>query len=92
MYIFISLILNDFLFNSLMKKKDTFLPDKTHFKHCALYEFNLVNNATQATNNICKVYGEDILKIRTCQDWFMKFRSGDFGFTKKTKKRSSKSN
>lgn len=48
-----------------------------HLRHCMLYEFNSKKDATTAMRNICAVYGEDALTVRTCQRWFTKFRSGD---------------
>ncbi|GFV00161.1 histone-lysine N-methyltransferase SETMAR [Trichonephila clavipes] len=35
-------------------------------------------NASQAHKKLCAVYGEEALKERQCQNWFAKFRSGDF--------------
>ncbi len=43
-----------------------------------LYEFQKKNNATKATENICSVYGENALNVRTCQFWFKRFREGNF--------------
>lgn len=57
--------------------------DKIHIRHCMLFQFNLKNNATQATKTICSVYGEDALDVRTCQNWFTRFRSGDFDLNDK---------
>jgi hypothetical protein len=44
-----------------------------------LYEFRRGTRATQTMKNICEVYGEGAIKVRMCQIWFDKFRSGDFG-------------
>ena len=35
-------------------------------------------NASQAHKKLCAVYGDEALKERQCQNWFDKFRSGDF--------------
>ena len=52
--------------------------DKMHIRHCMLYKFNLRKNATQATKSICSAYGDDALDIRTCQNWFARFKGGDY--------------
>ncbi|EZA47187.1 Histone-lysine N-methyltransferase SETMAR [Ooceraea biroi] len=51
---------------------------KQHFPHIAFYYFRKEKNAVQAHTKLCDVYGEDALKLRQCQNWFTKFRSGDF--------------
>ena len=35
-------------------------------------------NAAQAANKLLDAYREEALKDRQCQNWFDKFRSGDF--------------
>ncbi|EFN85364.1 Histone-lysine N-methyltransferase SETMAR, partial [Harpegnathos saltator] len=35
-------------------------------------------NASQAYKKLCAVYGNEALKERQCQNWFARFRSGDF--------------
>ena len=52
-------------------------PNKLNIRYCVLYEFNLKKNATQATNSICLVYGDNVLDVRTCQNWFARFKTGD---------------
>lgn len=34
-------------------------------------------NASEATRIICEIEGDDVLKIRTAQNWYQKFNSGD---------------
>ncbi|EFN78090.1 Histone-lysine N-methyltransferase SETMAR, partial [Harpegnathos saltator] len=46
-----------------------------HFRHILLYYFRKGKNASQAHK---KVYGNEALKERQCQNWFARFRSGDF--------------
>ena len=73
-----------------MKKTSEFTPSKEHFFHCSIFEFNKGNSETKVTRNICGTYNENVLKERTCQRWFSKFRSGDFGFKKKDKSEKKK--
>ncbi|EZA48646.1 Histone-lysine N-methyltransferase SETMAR [Ooceraea biroi] len=51
---------------------------KEHFRHILFYYFRKGKNAVQAHKKLSDVYGEDALKLRQCQNWFTKFRSGDF--------------
>ena len=53
-------------------------PDKLHILHWILYEFNLKKNATQVTNSICLAYGENTLDVRIRQNWFARFKIGNF--------------
>ena len=36
------------------------------------------NDAVQARKQYPDVYGEGVLTVRQCQNWFFKFRSGNF--------------
>ena len=59
---------------------------KEHFRHVLLFYFRKGKNASQAHKS--SVYGDEALKERQCQNWFAKFRSGDFSL--KDKKRSGR--
>ena len=51
---------------------------KEHFRHILLFYYRKGKNAVQARQKLCNVYGEDVLTERQCQNWFAKFRSGNF--------------
>ena len=61
---------------------------KEHFRHILLFYFRKGKNASQAHKKLCAVYGDEALKERQCQNWFAKFRSGDFSL--KDEKRKTK--
>ena len=49
-----------------------------HFRHILLYYFRKGKKAAQVAKKLRDVYGDEALKGRQCQNWFRKFRSGDF--------------
>ena len=51
---------------------------KQHCRHILLLYYRTGKNAVQARRKLCDVYGEDVLTERHCQNWFAKFRSGNF--------------
>jgi histone-lysine N-methyltransferase SETMAR len=59
-------------------------PDMTHIRHIMLYELKRGSNATIATKNINDTYGE-VLDVRTCQNWFKRFRNDDISLESKPK-------
>ena len=61
---------------------------KEHYRHILLFYFRKGKNASQAHKKLRAVYGDEVLKERQCQNWFDKFRSGDFSF--KDEKRSGR--
>lgn len=50
---------------------------KEHIRHCMLFQFKSGVKATKARNNICVVY-PDAITVRQCQNWFKRFRKGNF--------------
>ena len=50
--------------------------------------FIFAKGKSQARKKLCAVYGDEALKERQCQNWFDKFRSGDFSL--KDEKRSDR--
>ncbi|GFX62465.1 histone-lysine N-methyltransferase SETMAR [Trichonephila clavipes] len=52
--------------------------DKQHFRHILLFYYRKGKNAVQARKKLTDVYGEGALTVRQCQNWFAKFRSGNF--------------
>ena len=53
------------------------IPD-AHFRHILLYYFRKRKSAVQAWKNLYDVYSEKWLTERQCQNWFARFRSGNF--------------
>ncbi|GFT57266.1 histone-lysine N-methyltransferase SETMAR [Trichonephila clavipes] len=52
--------------------------DKQHFRQILLFYYRKGKNAVQARKKLTDVYGEGVLTVRQCQNWFAKFRSGNF--------------
>ncbi|GFW66043.1 HTH_48 domain-containing protein [Trichonephila clavipes] len=52
--------------------------EKVHLRHCMLFEFQKVNNVTEAKRNLCTVFGEEAVTDRTCPRCLVKFFLGDF--------------
>ena len=48
-----------------------------HFRHILLYYFRKGKNALQARKKLYDVYGEKSLTESQCQNWFVRFHSGD---------------
>ncbi|GFV07872.1 histone-lysine N-methyltransferase SETMAR [Trichonephila clavipes] len=51
--------------------------DKQHCRHILLFYYRKGKNAVQARKKWTDVYGEGVT-VRQCQNWFAKFRSGNF--------------
>ncbi|GFV31715.1 histone-lysine N-methyltransferase SETMAR [Trichonephila clavipes] len=52
--------------------------NKQHFRHILLFYYRKGENAVQAKKKLTDVYGESVLTVPQCQNWFAKFRSGNF--------------
>ncbi|GFV59244.1 histone-lysine N-methyltransferase SETMAR [Trichonephila clavipes] len=52
--------------------------DKQHFRHILLFYYRKGKSAVQARKKLTDVYGEGELTVRQSQNWFAKFRSGNF--------------
>ena len=53
------------------------IPDG-HFRHILLYCVRKGKTAVQDRKKLCDVYGEKSLTEPQYQNWFARFRSGDF--------------
>ena len=56
-----------------------FVPEKVFFLGVLLYYINMKKTAAESHLILVEVYGEHALAERTCQKWFTRFKSGDFG-------------
>jgi hypothetical protein len=55
-----------------------------------LYEYRKGKSVAQATRDIRSTYGDEALVERTCQKWFAKFRTGNFGLDDEPEKEDRK--
>ena len=60
-----------------------FVPEKVFLRGVLLHYFNRKKTTAESHRILVKVYGEDALAERTCQKWFARFKSGDFGLEDK---------
>ena len=67
-----------------------FVPNKRHLREVLLFAFNSKKSAAEARRMIVKTYGEASISERTCQEWFQRFKSGDFGVEDKERPGSVK--
>ena len=55
------------------------VPEKVFLRGVLLYYFNMKKTAVESHRILVEVYGEHALAEQTCQKWFARFKSGDFG-------------
>ena len=55
------------------------VPEKVFLRGVHLHYFNMKKTAAESHRILVEVYGEHALAGRTCQKWFARFESGDFG-------------
>lgn len=58
-------------------------PSKEHIRHSLLFCFNLKKSAAETYKMFCQAYGENIISISMCKNWFRQFKSGDFDVSDK---------
>ena len=56
-----------------------FVPERVFLPGVLLHYFNMKKTAAESHRILMEVYGEPALAERTCQKWFARFKSGDFG-------------
>ena len=56
-----------------------FVLEKVFLRGVLLHYFNMKKTAAKSHRILMGVYGEHALIERTCQKWFARFKSGDFG-------------
>ena len=56
-----------------------FVPEKAFLRGVLLHYFNMKITAAESHRILVEAYGEHALAERTCQKWFARFKSGDFG-------------
>ena len=52
---------------------------KVFLRGVLLHYFNMQKTTAESHRILVEVYGEHALAERTCQKWFARFKSGDFG-------------
>ena len=55
------------------------MPKKVFLQGVLLHYFNMKKTAAESHRILVEVHGEHALAERTCQKWFARFKSGDFG-------------
>ena len=55
------------------------VPEKVFLRGIFVHYFNMKKTAAESHRILVEVYGEHALAERTCQKWFTRLKSGDFG-------------
>ena len=61
-----------------------FVPEKVFLLGVLLHYFNMKKTAAENHRILVEVYGEHAPTERTCEKWFARFKSGDFGLEDRT--------
>ena len=56
-----------------------FVTEKVFLRGVLVHYFNMKKTAAESHRILVEVYGEHALAERTCQKWFARFKSGEFG-------------
>ena len=56
---------------------------QTFLRGCMLYDFKSGMKAVASCRRICDAFGNDIVSERVCQDWFSRFKKGDYSLCDK---------
>ena len=56
----------------------SFEPNKRHLRELLIYLFNLKKSAAEALRLLVETYSEAALNERSCSEWFLKFKNGEF--------------
>ena len=56
-----------------------YVPEKVCLRGVLIHYFNIRKTAAESHRILVEVYGEHGLAVRTCQKWFARFKSDDFG-------------
>ena len=67
-----------------------FVPEKVFFRAVLLNHFNIKKTVAESQRILVEVYGEYALAEKTCQKWFGRFKSGDFGLEDEERPRQPK--
>ena len=57
-----------------------FVPEKVFLRGVLLHNFNMKKTAAESHCILVEVYSQHALAEQTCQKWFARFKSSDFGF------------
>ncbi len=66
-----------------MSEKIRFTREQIH--SCLLYEFCLGTKAIDAHRRLCQAFGDDVVSMKTCYNWFSRFSSGDYSVEDKSR-------
>ena len=55
------------------------MPEKVFLRGVLLHYFNMKKTAAGSHRILVEVYGQHALAEQTCQKWFARFKTGDFG-------------
>lgn len=66
----------------------TFVPKKQHFREVILHYFLAKKSSAETHRLLVDVYGVHAPVITTCQNWFLRFRNGDFSIDDKKHERA----
>lgn len=51
---------------------------KSHIRNVLLFMFNRKKTVAEAKEAICSAYGDDAVTDAECNEWYNKFKNGDF--------------
>ena len=55
-----------------------YVPNSRHLREVLIFCFNMKKSVAEAHRMLSNTYGEAAISERTCQEWFQRFKNGDF--------------